>query len=247
MSDKNTQRCVSVAPIACAHTEVWPLDRFRPHPRNPNTHPPEQLRLLGKIIVTQGWRSPVVVSRLSGLVIKGHGRLAAAKLMNLESAPVDLQDYASEAMELADLMADNQIAEFSEIDATAFDSLVAELKLDANFDVELAGLDLSAAVAALEAVEMPASVAENVAEIDSFNAMRRQQTAAIVDQRNTEKFLIVVYPSLPAKTEALRLLGLPADERYAPAGDLKITRRMTGVAGPEMPKTAAKNKTGATG
>lgn len=85
------------AKVACAHTEIWPLEKFVPHPRNPNRHPAEQLRLLGKVIISNGWRSPVCVSRRSGFVIKGHGRLEAARMAGLESAPVDLQDYAKVA------------------------------------------------------------------------------------------------------------------------------------------------------
>lgn len=234
--------------IRCAHAAVWPLKRFAPNPRNPNTHPPEQLRLLAKVIVAQGWRSPIVVSRLSGLVVKGHGRLAAAKLAGLTSAPVDLQDYATAAEETADLIADNQLAELSEIDATALDVLISELKVeDPSFDLELAGIDLSAVVAQLDQLEMPASVANNVAEIDKYNAMRRAEKEKIANEGNTEKFLIVVFASLQDRVAALKRLGLPDDERYIPISDIKLTRRTLMRTGQDMPKMAAKNKTGATG
>lgn len=133
------------APIKCLHTEVWALDRFVEHPRNPNKHPEGQLQLLAKILQTQGWRNPIVVSRRSGLVIKGHGRLAAARLAGLTEAPVELQDYASEALEVADLVADNRIAELAEADPFALHSLLAELRLDPDFDVMLSGFTPEAA------------------------------------------------------------------------------------------------------
>lgn len=125
--------------IRCAHAEVWPIDRLKPNPRNPNRHPDEQLRLLGKVIVTSGWRSPIVVSRRSGLVVKGHGRLEAAKLAGLTHVPVDLQSYASDAEELADLIADNRLAELAEIDGAALESLEIDLR-GLDFDMELTGL-----------------------------------------------------------------------------------------------------------
>lgn len=78
----------------------------RPQPPEPNRLPLEQLRLLGRTIRTIGRRAPVVVSRSSGLVVKGHGRLEAAKLAGLTVAPVDIQDYASDAEETADVLAD---------------------------------------------------------------------------------------------------------------------------------------------
>lgn len=130
----------TAVPIHCAHDETWPLDKFREHPRNPNKHPAEQLRLLGKVIAGNGWRSPICVSTRSGLVIKGHGRLHAARLAGMTEAPVDLQDYASEADELADLVADNRIAELAEISAGELAGLVRELQAS-GIDTELVGFD----------------------------------------------------------------------------------------------------------
>ena len=97
-------------PVFCAHDAIVPLKDLRPNPKNPNQHPPEQIKLLASIIRATGWRAPITVSKRSGLVTKGHGRLMAAQLDDLTDAPVDYQDYASEAEELADLTADNRIA-----------------------------------------------------------------------------------------------------------------------------------------
>lgn len=118
---------MSEVKIYCAHDEVWPIERIIPNPKNPNTHPEKQLKLLAKIIKGHGWRAPITVSKRSGFVVRGHGRLAAALLLGLEKAPVDLQDYASEAEEYADMIADNRIAELAEIDQQELNALVAEL------------------------------------------------------------------------------------------------------------------------
>ena len=88
-------------PVFCAHDAIVPLKDLRPNPKNPNQHPPEQIKLLASIIRATGWRAPITVSKRSGLVTKGHGRLMAAQLDDLTDAPVDYQDYASEAEELA--------------------------------------------------------------------------------------------------------------------------------------------------
>lgn len=124
--------------IHCAHADVWPLDRLKPHPKNPNKHPDEQVRLLAKVIAGTGWRAPIVVSKRSGCITKGHGRRLAAIAGGFASAPVDLQDYASEAEELADLLADNRLSELAEMDDAALKDLLQELDTGA-IDMELAG------------------------------------------------------------------------------------------------------------
>jgi ParB-like chromosome segregation protein Spo0J len=128
--------------IHCAHTELVEIDKLVEHSRNPNKHPESQIKLLAKIIKAQGFRNPIVVSKRSGFIIKGHGRLAAARLLEMERVPVDVQDYENEAAEWADMIADNKIAELSENDDEELKALLAEL--DGQIDIELTGFDLSA-------------------------------------------------------------------------------------------------------
>lgn len=144
--------------IHCAHTEVWKLEKFIPHPLNPNRHPQDQIAELGRIIVAQGWRSPIVVSSRSKLVIKGHGRLEAAQAMNLESAPVDFQVYASEEAELQDMIADNRLAELSERDDDAIGGLLKSL--EAKGAVTLTGYDQAAIDKLLGRVAAPDPAAD---------------------------------------------------------------------------------------
>lgn len=37
-------------PVFCAHDAIIPLKDLRPNPKNPNQHPPEQIKLLASII-----------------------------------------------------------------------------------------------------------------------------------------------------------------------------------------------------
>ncbi len=127
-------------PIHCAHDESVALEALVGNPRNPNQHPAAQIEMLAKIIAAQGWRAPITVSRRSGFVVRGHGRLAAAHVLGTECAPVDYQEYESEAAEWADLIADNRIAELAEIDLSALSDLLKELDT-AQFDMGLTGFD----------------------------------------------------------------------------------------------------------
>jgi len=103
------------------------LGDLKAHPKNPNTHPERQVELLAKVITATGWRSPVVVSKLSGYVIKGHGRLLAAARAGFEEVPVDLQDYESEEEELADMIVDNDIADLAVMDLDLRGAVLADL------------------------------------------------------------------------------------------------------------------------
>ena len=123
----------------CAFDKSVDVVDLIPHPRNPNKHGDKQIALLAKIIRGQGWRNPIVVSGRSGFIISGHGRLEAAKMLNVEQVPVDVQSFESEAEEYAHLIADNRIAELAETDQSELADLIREL--DGEIDLDLTGFD----------------------------------------------------------------------------------------------------------
>ena len=125
-------------PVFCAHDAIVPIEKLVPNPKNPNNHPEEQIKLLGRIIKATGWRQPITVSNRSGFIVKGHGRLKAAQMAGLTEAPVDYQEYASEAEEYADLVADNRLAELSEIDNAMLADIFRDIDLD-EIPAELTG------------------------------------------------------------------------------------------------------------
>lgn len=113
-------------PVFCAYDEIIDIEKAVPNPKNPNKHPKEQIELLAKIIKAQGWRQPITISNRSGLIVKGHGRLEAARLIKAPQIPADFQNYASEAEEIADLTADNRLAELAEMNNPMLADLLAE-------------------------------------------------------------------------------------------------------------------------
>jgi DNA modification methylase len=126
-------------PVYCSYDRPVDLVDLVEHPSNPNKHGDKQIALLSKIIRNQGWRNPVIVSKRSGFIVAGHGRLAAAKLLNVEAVPVDYQDFANEAEEHAHLIADNRIAELAEIDSNGLAGLLRDL--EGKIDLDLTGFD----------------------------------------------------------------------------------------------------------
>ena len=152
MSKATPKATASGIPVFCAHDAIVPIEKVIPNPRNPNTHPAEQIKLLGRIIQAAGWRQPITVSNRSGFIVKGHGRLLAAQRAGLTEVPVDYQEYANEAEEYADLIADNRLAELSEIDTELLADIFQDIDLS-EIPAELTGYteseinDLTAALA----------------------------------------------------------------------------------------------------
>lgn len=125
-------------PVYCAHDDIIDVGKAIPNPKNPNHHPQSQVSLLAKIIKSQGWRQPITISNRSGLIVKGHGRLLAAIELGADKVPVEYQEYETEADEIADLTADNRLAELAEMETDSLTEILQELK-EEGFDIELAG------------------------------------------------------------------------------------------------------------
>jgi len=119
--------------IKCKYDELLTLNKIITNPRNPNYHSQDSIKLLANNIDYQGIRWPIIISKRSGFIAAGHGRLEAAKLLKYEHFPVVYQDFESEAQEYEFLVADNRLGELSEIDKAlvleAFEEL-PELKIE---------------------------------------------------------------------------------------------------------------------
>lgn len=134
--EKKIKGMAGDVPVYCAHDAILPLSEIVANPKNPNVHPAEQIELLKKIIKRQGWRSPIVISRQSGFVVKGHGRLMAALDGDMEFAPVDYQDYKDDSAEYADMIADNRLAELSNMENELLADILEEM---CEEDLDLTG------------------------------------------------------------------------------------------------------------
>lgn len=113
------------------------ISQIRPNPRNRNKHPVDQIACLAKIIEANGFRTPLVVSNQSGLLVAGHGRLEAARTLGLHDLPVIYQDFDSEEQEFQHGIADNALQLWSELDLSGINTDIADL---GPFDLDLLGL-----------------------------------------------------------------------------------------------------------
>ncbi len=140
MSDEQNVKAKALAngvEVWCSFDELAKVDVLKENPKNPNKHPDSQIELLAKNIKYLGWRHPITVSKRSGFIVAGHGRLMAAKKLGVKIVPVDYQDFNSDADEIAVLVADNRLAELSETSEDDLKKILSEL--DGEIDIDLTG------------------------------------------------------------------------------------------------------------
>ena len=80
------------------------IDLIKPYIKNAKKHPKKQVEQIAKSIEEFGFNQPIVVDK-DNVVIVGHGRLEAAKLLGLTDVPtttVDLTEEQAKAYRLAD-------------------------------------------------------------------------------------------------------------------------------------------------
>lgn len=124
--------------IECLFDELVAIEDLKPHPKNPNSHPPEQLEQYELIMRKNRVREAVRVSNLSGFMTKGHGQALAAARAGWTHVPVQYQDYENRDMEIADMVADNALARQSVIDYNIVNAAVPDFA--PNFDIQTLGI-----------------------------------------------------------------------------------------------------------
>ena len=178
---------------------------LKPHPNNPNIHPAGQIAAFCDVLRANGWRAPCVVSNLSGYIIKGHGRLLAARAIGCK-IPVEYQDYPDEAAEMRDLVADNKIAELSMLSDAKIAEIRAKFK-DAGSgwgtSVEDSGL-VAKQFGKLEAkkpksVKFPILILQSQEEYDMFEALRQRLGNPKSDKDAFAAIMRLVYKTLGKK------------------------------------------------
>lgn len=80
------------------------INQITPYPRNAKIHDKKQIQLVANSIKEFGFNQPIVVDK-KGVIIVGHGRFEAAKLLGLEEVPtieVNLTEEQANAYRLTD-------------------------------------------------------------------------------------------------------------------------------------------------
>jgi len=108
-----------------------------PYARNARTHSDEQVAQIAASIAEFGFTNPILTDGERG-VIAGHGRLAAARKLELTEVPVIELTHLSAIQKKAYILADNRIAGNAGWDDELLGVELSELQ-DARFNLELTG------------------------------------------------------------------------------------------------------------
>ncbi|TMS59838.1 site-specific DNA-methyltransferase [Imbroritus primus] len=122
--------------------EQWPTAKLLPYARNARTHSEEQVAQIAASIAEFGFTNPILAGS-DGVIVAGHGRLAAAQKLGLEIVPVVVLDHLSPTQRRALVIADNRIAENAGWDDAMLRIEIAALQ-DDDFDLSLTGFDADA-------------------------------------------------------------------------------------------------------
>jgi DNA modification methylase len=136
------------------HIEFWLIDKLIPWARNPRTHSEAQIAQIAASIAEFGFNNPILVDTNAG-IIAGHGRLLAARKLELTEVPVIVLDHLTEKQKRAYVIADNQLALNAGWDEELLRLELATLAGE-NFDINLIGFDdveLARLLAAQDAAE----------------------------------------------------------------------------------------------
>jgi ParB-like chromosome segregation protein Spo0J len=96
-------------PWPADRVELWPIETLIPYANNPRLHSAADIERIAASILTWGWANPVLVDE-QGVLIAGHGRVAAAARLGLRSIPVIIARGWSEEEKQAYRLADNELA-----------------------------------------------------------------------------------------------------------------------------------------
>jgi len=122
--------------------EQWPTAKLVPYARNARTHSDDQVAQIAASIAEFGFTNPILAGS-DGVIVAGHGRLAAAQKLGLDVVPVVVLDHLTPTQRRALVIADNRIAENAGWDDAMLRIEIAALQ-DDDFDLSLTGFDADA-------------------------------------------------------------------------------------------------------
>lgn len=121
------------------NVEYRKVETLIPYARNPRTHNDEQVAKIAASIVEYGWTNPILVDGENG-IIAGHGRLAAARKLELAEVPVIELAHLSPTQKRAYVISDNRLALDAGWDDAMLALELAELS-EAGYNLALTGFD----------------------------------------------------------------------------------------------------------
>jgi hypothetical protein len=116
------------------------INTLTPYSNNSRTHTNKQIKQIADSIEEFGFTNPILVDENDG-VIAGHGRIEAAKMLNIEEVPTITLENLSDEQKAAYVIADNKLALNAGWDEDKLQLELLRLQ-ELDFDISLTGFDL---------------------------------------------------------------------------------------------------------
>jgi DNA modification methylase len=127
------------------------IETLIPYINNSRKHSDSQVAQIAASIKEFGWTNPVLVDGSNGL-IAGHGRLMAARKLEMDKIPVIELAHLSENQKKALIIADNKLALNSDWDTELLTLELQDLLVE-EYDLDLLGFDKDELDALLNVIE----------------------------------------------------------------------------------------------
>src|SRR5438094_2271182 len=119
-----------------------PTESIRPDPANPRAHKPPQVAAIARSITSFGFNVPLLVDE-GGMIIAGHGRLAAARKLGLSEVPTIELGHLSEHQRQAYMIADNRLTDLSRWDDRLLGEVLRDLSIaELDFELDIIGFSV---------------------------------------------------------------------------------------------------------
>ncbi|MCY3636389.1 MAG: ParB N-terminal domain-containing protein [bacterium] len=102
---------------------AWPIDQLTPHPTNPRSISDHAVQAVAELIRRYGWRQPIVADT-DGVIVVGHTRFYAARLLGHDTVPVHVAAELSDEEAMGYRIGDNAANRLTDWDpALLYDTL----------------------------------------------------------------------------------------------------------------------------
>ena len=116
------------------------VDKLQSYENNPRINT-KAIEKVAESIKNYGWKVPIVVDE-NNIILAGHTRLSAARLLNIKEVPVHVATGLSAEQKTAYRIMDNKSQDFSAWDKNLL-SLEFQKLAENDFDLDLTGFDMS--------------------------------------------------------------------------------------------------------
>lgn len=179
--------------------ELMEIEKIKEYENNVKLHPESQIKQIAKSIEKFGFNDPIAIDQ-NNVIIEGHGRLKASKLLKLKKIPVLKLNHLTESQKKAYILAHNKLTTNTGYDqdilSKEIESIIESSEISA-IDLESIGIDFESITQELEKEEKKQKTFED--EANEYNDQNCKMPIVPNFFEKHECFLIPVHNEIDEK------------------------------------------------